>query len=372
MKQIMAFGNPTDGGFSTVSGALRAVARLNQQLKGEFGYAFAVSAHWWHELVLAANTPNVGYSSQWNNPRSIELADWMEGVKVGHYAPIGRIIPPGFGIPGADHGMLTNPDEKRQRLGRDMIAYSLMVSKRVKKDHPSNKGNIIFWTGPDGIPWLLIVQGKDILLGHKLNPKLPEYGQIVGGISAGARIARAKGCLDERIFIECKSAGDPCYLDVFTDTVLEIAGIQAINAQVGADVAQWQGELCHTRGGGQTFASAMKQVIKAGVWGGRIHFNAGGMGATSFTKLLSKPEGTPLSMFQQYVDPDFLPGEGPQEWLDDQIRSLEIGARWSADTGLPFEVEFDARFSRYPDTIGALYKSAKWTIETFQRHAQAL
>jgi len=82
--------------------------------------------------------------------------------------------------------------------------------------------------------------------------------------------------------------------------------------------------------------------------------------------------GTPMSLFPQYVDPDFLPGEGVPEWLDDQRQTLALGAKWSAETGRPLEVEFDARFARYEDTIGALEKSAMWTINTFNDVAAKL
>ncbi|GAG00244.1 unnamed protein product [marine sediment metagenome] len=41
-------------------------------------------------------------------------------------------------------------------------------------------------------------------------------------------------------------------------------------------------------------------------------------------------------------------------------------------TGKPFEVEFDARFCRYSDTIQALWVSAEWTINEFKREADAL
>jgi len=77
------------------------------------------------------------------------------------------------------------------------------------------------------------------------------------------------------------------------------------------------------------------------------------------------PGGTPASLFPQYVDNDFLPGEGVKEWLADQSDTIRLGAEWSANMGMPFEVEFDARFSRYADTIGALKRSAEWTIAEF-------
>ncbi|GAG01760.1 unnamed protein product, partial [marine sediment metagenome] len=98
LKQIMAFGNPTAGGFSTMADALRAVAGMNKKLKARHGLTFAVSGHWWHELLVPRNAPEIGYSAHWNNPRSIDFDEWMEKAKTGEFAPVGRIIPPGFGL----------------------------------------------------------------------------------------------------------------------------------------------------------------------------------------------------------------------------------------------------------------------------------
>ena len=149
-------------------------------------------------------------------------------------------------------------------------------------------------------------------------------------------------------------------------------GINAINKVAGANVAEWQGELCHERGAGWKFHKAMRTAIEGGVFGGRIHFNSGGIASVNFSELLAKRGGTLMSRFQQYVDPDFLPGQGPKEWLDDQVKSIQVGAMWSAMTGKRFEVEFDARFCRCADTIGELEKSAVWTIAAFNAEAERL
>lgn len=371
LKQIMAFGNPTAGGFKTMAEALWAVARLNEELMAKFKIELAVSAHWWHELVVPSDLADVGYSAQWNNPRAIDLLQWMDGVRSGHLARIGRIIPPGFGLPGSDDGAFINPDPERRRLARDMMILSFETSSFVRTNGVG-EGHVIFWTGPDGIRWKRLVEGNDVLLSHSLNPELEEWKLIVEGVGGAVSAARAAGFVDEsesEIQIETKDAGDPCYLDVFTDTTLAIEGINQINAIAGAPVAKWQGEFCHSRGGGQRFTDALQQAITGGVFGGKVHLNAGGLGAVSFTDLLSGPGGTPMSKFPQYVDNDFLPGEGPAEWLDDQRATIELGAAWSARTGLPFEAEFDARFCRYPDTIAALRKSAEWTIAVFNEAA---
>ena len=344
----------------------RAVAELNKDLKAAYGIEFAISGHWWHELLVPSTEPDIGYSSQWNNPRSIDLKDWARGVKGGKYAPIGRIIPPGFGLPGADDGAFINPDPVRRKLAHDMMVYSFQMSEYVK-GHEVGYGDVIYWTGPDGIRWKRLVQGDDVLLGHQLNPKLEEWQLIVDGVSGAAKAAREAGYTATSLLIEGKPAGDPCYLDVFTDTELEIAGIRQINDLVGAPVAQWQGEFCHSRGAGQLFSAAMKQAIDGDVFGGRIHLNSGGLGQVVFSKLLSVAGGLPASLFPQYVDNDFLPGEGVAEWVDDQRETIRTGALWSADTGLPLQVEFDARFCRYADTIGALKESAEWTIAEFQK-----
>jgi hypothetical protein len=348
--------------------ALWAVAQLNERLLDQAWYEIAVSGHWWHELLVPDDAPQIGCSAQWNNPRSISLEQWIDGTSHGHYAPIGRIIPPGFGLPGSDDGAFIHPDPVRRKLAHDMMVYSFQQSDLVKSVG-AGEGDVIYWTGPDGIRWKRLVQGDDVLLGHGLNPQLEEWGLIVDGVGNAVKAAREAGFTQTKLLIEGKPAGDPCYLDVFTDTNLEIWGIKEINRVAGAVVAEWQGEFCHSRGGGQKFVDAMQQAIDAGVFGGRIHLNSGGLGAVSFTELLSRPGGTPASLFQQYVDNDFLPGEGVKEWLEDQRATIQLGARWSAENGRPFEVEFDARFCRYADTIGALEKSAEWTIAEFNEAA---
>jgi hypothetical protein len=116
----------------------------------------------------------------------------------------------------------------------------------------------------------------------------------------------------------------------------------------------------------------MGQAIDAGVFGGQIHLNSGGLGGVDFSKLLSVPGGTPIGAFPQYVDNDYLPGEGLPEWVEDQILTIRRGALWSAQTGLPFEVEFDARFCRYADTVGQLEQSSKWVIDIFNEEVKLL
>jgi hypothetical protein len=364
LRQIMAFGNPTAGGFQTMAEALYAVAQLNQWLGATYGIEIVVSAHLWHELIVPDCVSEIGYSAQWNNPRAIELETWVDGVRAGRLAPIGRIIPPGFGLPGSDDGHFISPDPVRRKLAHDAMVHSFRLSDFVKTAGVG-EGDVIYWTGPDGIRWLRLVQGDDVLLGHDLNPKLEEWGLVVNGVGNAVRAAREAGFVHTSLLIEGKPGGDPCYLCVFTDAQLEILGIKQINSIAGADVARWQGEFCHERGAGVAFVTAMGQAIQAGVFGGEIHFNSGGRGAVNFAELLSKPGGTRASLFPQYVDPDFLPGEGPAEWIGDQLATIQLGAKWSAHTGRPFKVEFDARFCRYADTIGALQKSAVWVIENF-------
>jgi len=178
--------------------------------------------------------------------------------------------------------------------------------------------------------------------------------------------------VDEKVLIEGKAAGDPCYLDAMTDVRLEVMGINEINAGVGAEVAEFQPEFAHERGAGIRFCDALKIGIRGGVFGGNIHFNSGGLAQKRFSRLLANPKGTPMSLFQQYVDPDYLPGEGPTEWVDDQVRSLGVCAEWSARTGLPVNVEFDARFARYGDTMGKLRESVIWTIGRWNEQCKKL
>ncbi len=364
LKQIMGFGNPTPGGFTTAKDALVAVNDLNAVLFPEFGVSFDVSAHWWHEILVPGDEPGIGYSAKWNNDRSISLREWKEGIRAKKMARAGHLIPPGFGLPGSDLGAFTNPDPERRQLAEDMVVYSFAKSDEVKREG-CGSGDVVLWTGPDGLRWGRLTDGHDVRLGYNYNHKLPEWRMIVGGLSRAAKRARSLGYLLTKFLMEGKRAGDPSYLDVFTDTYLTIMGIREINLLIGATVMYWQDEFCHVRGGGQKFADAMQQAIRADVFDGDIHFNAGGLAAVNFSKLLSRPQGVLASKLQQYVDNDFLPGEGVWEWKHDQKKTLALGARWSAQTGKPFVVEFDARFCRYTDTIGELEKSARWTINTF-------
>ena len=366
--QNMAFGNPTAGGASTMEEALRQVAALNRELVNDYGVEIAVSGHLWHEIAVPMDS-SIARSAIYNNRRAITLDRWMAGVDNCELAPIGRIIPPGFGLPDSDFGAFINPSLAVRQLAHDAMVYAFAQSYRVKETG-TGLGDVIYWTGPDGIRWSRIVDGEDPYLSYDNNPRLEEWKMIIDGVGQAVKVAREQGYIDEKLLIEGKSAGDPCYLDVFTDTYLECQGINAINAIIGADVAEWQGELCHTRGAGEKFAHGLKTAIKKGVFGGRIHLNAGGIASQSFTNHLTANDGigTPMSLFQQYVDNDFLPGQGPREWLEDQQETLRIGAEWSAQTGQPFEVEFDARFSRYEDTIGALKRSTIWTINELKKY----
>jgi hypothetical protein len=371
LKQMMAFGNPTEGGYATVREALVELALLNKELKAKFGIVLPGSAHWWHQLLVPSNHPKVGKSAQFNDKCSIALPEWMEGVKSGILAPIGRIIPPGFGLPGSDFGALIHPDPERRQLHHDMLVLSMVTSMKVRK-LPGCLGHVIYWTGPDGVRWRLLVQGTDVLLSYSRNPKLEEWRLIVGGLVGAIIEGRLMGCVDEKVLIEGKAGGDPCYLDVFTDTTLEVVGINEINDGVGAEVAEFQPETAHERGAGIRFCEALNIGIKWGVFGGNIHLNAGGLGQVNFAKLLKKPGGTPMSQFPQYVDNDFLPGEGPTEWVDDQVQSIGVCAKWSAETGRPVNIEFDARFSRYGDTMGKLCESVIWTIGRWDEQCKNL
>lgn len=375
LKQVMGFGNPSAGGALTMNAALASVAEMNKDLMRLYGLEFAVSGHQWHEIVVPSTEEEIGYSAQWNNPRAIELPEWMAGVKTGIFPPIGRIIPPGFGIDGADDGAFIHPDKERRKLMHDIMVYSFRKSREVKVSSPRNQGDVIYWTGPDGLRWQRIVRGDDVLLGYDLNPELEEWKLITHGVGSAVKDALGLGYIVpgvDSLLAEFKAAGDPCYLDPFTDPHLEVRGIDEMNEIAGSKVVRWQGELCHERGAGWKFHKAMKVADQGEVFDGEIHFNAGGLAAVNFSKLLAKPGGTKMSLFPQYVDNDYLPGEGPEEWLDDQKESIAYGVRWSARTGKPFKVEFDARFCRYHDMIERLWKSAVWTIEVFERYAEAL
>ncbi|MCX6715580.1 MAG: hypothetical protein NT077_01020 [Candidatus Taylorbacteria bacterium] len=280
------------------------------------------------------------------------------------YPRIGRLIPPGFGLPWSDEGAFTNPDPTRRALAEDMVIRSFAESERVMSEKVG-EGHVIFWTGPDGICWRRLVDGKDIRLGHKLNPKLKEWNHVVSGLADAIKKSRARGYVKTKLLFEPKFAGDPCWIDVFTDTELAILGINQINKLVGEKVVWWQDEFCHARGGGRTFTNALRQAIKADVFDGNIHLNSGQLGRVDFAKLLARRGGTLLSEFPPAVDPDFLPGQGVQEWVADQVDTIWLCNHWSAKTGKPAEIEFDARFARHADTIGELEKSARWVIGVF-------
>ncbi len=361
----MAFGNPTHGGATDMDQALRLVEGLNKELYDEHGFEIAISAHLWHELMVPCNNEKLTSTMQYNSPRAISLDTWMSGIDEGVYPRIGRIIPPGFGLPWSDDGALINPDPVVRQIHHDAMVHSFAESARVRKSN-HGLGHVIYWTGPDGLRWQRLVNGDDPMLSYTNNPKLEEWEMVIGGLIGAVNEARDLGYTDEKLQIEGKEAGDPCFLDAFTDVQLQILGIEQINQGVGAKVVEWQGEFCHTRGGGETFANGIKMAINGDVFGGRIHLNSGPIAYKKFSSLLAS--GTRMSMFQQYVDNDYLPGQGVTEWLIDQRESIRLGALWSAETGLPFEIEFDARFCRYADMMGELRKSTLWTLHELQQH----
>lgn len=366
------FGNEGAGGFQTVQESLEAVAALNQDLKS-VGLAFRVSAHWWHELAVPADHPIVGQTANLNKPRAIELPEWLDGAKTGKYPKPGRLVPPGFGTPGADLGAFIHPDPARRKLCHDMMVFSFEQAEMVMADQGLADVHVIYWTGPDGIRWQRLPNGDDPVLGYKHNQKLEEWGLVVNGVGKALKEAKERGFTKRaKLLVEGKPGGDPCWLDIFTDDVLCCEGIRQINGVAGDQIAWWQSELLHTHGAGIPFARGMKIAIKKGVFGGHIHFNAGPVNVQKYGPMLARQAGTRLSKFQQFTDPDFLPGEGPEEWLKYQTDALRVGAQWSAITGGVLRVEFDARFSRYADTIGALKKSAIWTLEAFQQECKKL
>jgi hypothetical protein len=362
LKQIMAFGNPTAGGFATMEAVLRAVGELNRVLYKQHGIELYVSAHLNHELAVPVGVPGEGQMAQYNNPRAISLDDWMKGIEHDEFAQFGRIIPPGFGYEWSDMGAFINPDPVVRRTAHDMMGYAFRLSSAVK-EADAGLGDVIYWDGPDGIRWKRLVEGDDPILSYENNPQLDEWQLIIRGVGNAIKAAYELGYIDEkkdRLLIEGKAGGDPCYIAAFTDPHLEVRAINEINAIAGIDVAYWQGEFCHTRGGGMKFADGMRIAIEGGVFDGPIHFNSGGIASVNFSDLLT--EGAPMSCFQQYVDPDFLPGQGVGEWIDDQRESLRVGVEWSTETGKPLEVEFDARFCREREMMAALLRASEWTI----------
>lgn len=368
LKQSMAFGNATFGGFDTMEEMLRAVAGLNDELRDICGIELHVSAHLWHELMVDPRTPKIGHMAPYNNPRAISLIKWMAGVDKREFAPIGRIIPPGFGFPWSDAGAFTNPDEEIRHLAHDAMVHAFKVSSRVQACD-AGLGKVIFWDGPDGFSWRRLTEGNDIHLGYGLNETYDEWEMLVKGVGEAAQEAASYGYgKDGSLLFESKPGGDPCWIGICTDTFLEIEAVNAINKIIGQNYCVWQGEFCHTRGSGETFASAMHKVIAGGVFAGQIHLNSGPISPAKFSELLDAPGGTLLSEFPPYVDPDFLPGQGVEEWVSDQQESLAVGAEWSKETGEVFEIEFDARFAREPDTIGALRQSVLWTVAEMKEH----
>lgn len=356
LVQLMQFGNRTFGGFVSMDEALREVALLNKKL-AQYGIEIFVSAHLNHELAIPSDAPTIGELSKFNNPRAILLNDWIDGIKDGTYAKIGRIIPAGFGYPWSDQGAFINPVEEVRQLTLNNMVYAFSQSTLVKSGG-FGLGKVIYWDGPDGVPYSYLTQGNDIHLGHDQNPELPEWNLMQNGLISAIKQAIELGYVSPGdLLFESKPGGDPCYLGLTTDTFLEIKMLQAINNGVDEEIGVWQGEFCHSRGSGQKFSDAMNQVIAAKVWRGQIHLNSGGLGQVNFSELLSIPGGTPASRYPQYVDNDFLPGEGVSEWVEDQKNSLKIGAEWSANTGEVFEIECDSRFCRYTNTIQKVEES---------------
>jgi hypothetical protein len=365
LAQNMAFGNPTEGGFSSMRDALGAVGALNRVLKTEHNLEISVSAHLNHELAVDIDDENVGFMARHNSNRSIPLDEWITAYRIGKYPPIGRIIPPGFGYPWSDRGAFINPVEEIRERTKLMMVHAFQLSEKVKAGS-AGFGEVIYWTGPDGIRWERLVNGDDPVLSYENNQELDEYKKIIEGVSSAIMMARDLG-YNSRLLLEGKAGGDPCYLDAMTDTRLEIVAINKINSLIGEKVVEWQGETAHVRGGGETFANGLQMAINGGVFNGAIHLNSGGIASQKFSDLLSV--GTKMSLFQQYVDPDYQPGQGVTEWLEDQSNALLVGALWAGKKeDRVFQIEFDARFSRDKDTIGALKKSIDWTVREMQKH----
>ena len=369
LEHRMAFANPTEGKTKNMDEALRLVQRVNSQLGLTYsGCEFAVSGHLSHEVLLPDDiSPSLQHMVQYNNPRGILLRDWQAGIRRGIYPQIGRMIPAGFGYPWSDRGAFVNSDPAVRKTSHDMLVYAMELSHWIKQNG-LGLGEVIYWTGPDGIRWKpLVEQGSDPVLSYGTVPQLMEWHSIVNGVGDAIRAAREKGLTGELVCIEGKPGGDPCYLDVMLDPRLENQCIREINERAGVPEGElqavWQNEFCHSRSGGVPFVESLQAAIDAGTFAGHIHFNSGGLGQTDFRKLLAV--GTRMSLFPQYVDNDFLPGQGPSEWIDDQVNSLRLAARWSQQTGRPIYLEFDAKFIRYADTAGELEKSARWCLEHF-------
>jgi hypothetical protein len=373
LKGTIQFGNETHGGFNTVEEALKAVNELNDELSETLGVAFRVSAHWWHELAVASEHSVVGKTANLNKSRSIELPYWLEQAKANKLPKPGRLVPPGFGTPGSDHGAFIHPDPERRKLCHDMMVYSFEEAENCMDVLGTDDIHVIYWTGPDGIRWQRLCNGDNPRLGYGLNQKLEEWKLVVGGVGNALKEANERGFAKRaKLLVEGKPGGDPCWLDIFTDDALCCDGIHEINNIAGEKIAWWQSELLHTHGAGIPFVQGMRIAMKRGVFGGHIHLNSGPVSVQNFSKLLAKKGGTPLSKFQQATDPDFLPGEGPREWLKHQEDALALGARWSAQTGNVLRCEFDARFARYADTIGALKKSAEFAVSAFRNSCERL
>ncbi len=358
LKQVMAFGNPTFGGVNTVEEALRLMAELNKRLRDQFGIEFAVSAHLIHEVQ--ADPELLAVMGVANNPKAISLNQWLDGAAQGIYAPPGRMVPPGFGLPWSDEGAFINPRADVREFATDLLVDAFRLSEQI---HASGigLGNSIYWTGPDGIRWRRLANGENPILSYETVPELEEWNLVVNGVAQAVLKAREQGYTNTALYLEGKAGGDPCWIDVFVDIVLTLLGINQMNDVIGAPVVSWQGEFCHERGGGMRFADSLEAAIAANLFDGAVHMNAGPIASQNFSRLLE--EGTPLAEFQQYVDPDLLVGQGPEEWLHDQRQSILAGLKWSHETGQPFQIEFDARHCREEDMVGSIEKSTQYVVD---------
>ena len=379
----LQFGNLKQGGSEAVDPLLRLGAEFNKWLSGEYGLTMSWSAHLNSEVKVHDGHP----AAQYNSPLAIDLDRWIEGSLAGTHAPVGRIIPKGFGYDWSDLGAFRNNDPQVRQFHHDGMVLSFRYSEKVRQAK-AGPGKVIYWDGPDSLDWQRVLTGHDIWLSYGSVPTLVEWKRLVAGVGDALLEAVESGLTAQgsELLVEPKGGGDPGYLGILMDSVLTLQAIGDINKAAGvesAPVAWYQPEGAHVRGEGERLSAALERARKLGMWNGQVHMNCSPLAKVPFSRLLgAQPNGTLMSEFTPATDPDFNVWPcAIAEWVDDNREAIRQGVIFSGETGKPFEIEFDSHICRghvraaTPEardkaTIDNLKAMCGWTIKTFNELAE--
>jgi hypothetical protein len=376
----LLFGNPMQGGWPNMDKLLRAGAEFNKWLVGELGVEpMAWSGHLNSEIAV----PGGHFAAQYNSPHAIELGRWIDGSLSGVYAPVGRVIPKGFGYPWSDFGALKNDAPAVRDFHHRMFLDACKWSDQVIAAK-AGTGDVIYWDGPDALDYRRLLTGEDIFLSYKTVKETVEWQRLVQGVGNGLKDAIAAGYLKNgtKLLFEPKEGGDPGALGILLDRVLTLQAIDEVNAIAGCsgDPKAWfQPETAHIRGGGERISSGVKAAREQGKWRANIHLNCSPLGPVSFSALLGRePNGARISEFVPATDPDYnvWPCAIP-EWVDDNVEAIFQAVLCSGETGCVAELEYDSKIGRgltpakddaerHANTMHNLRVMCKWTVQTWK------